>query len=379
MYCRMRIALNARFLLPHRMEGIGRFSAEITRRLIERRPADEFILLFDRPYDPLYTAAPNASGVALPPPARHPILWYFWFEWSLPIYFQRAQPDLFISFDGYCSLRAQVPTILTLHDIAYVHYPRQVPGLVRRYYQHYVPRYLKRADRVITVSNFVRRDIIEQYHIDPEKIHIACNGVRPVFQPLSDADRQNVRETFTGGRPYFLFLGAIHPRKNVDRLIRAYDRFREQSDSNVQLLIGGRLAWQTDAVRQAHRSARFRSDIHFLGYLPDSDVPRLLGAAEALVYVSLSEGFGVPILEAMHSEVPVITSNTSSLPEVAGNAALLVDPTCIDSIATAMVRLAGQPNLANRLIEAGRLQREHFTWERAADAFEVVINRVISG
>lgn len=372
----MRIVCNARFLLPNRLEGLGRFSQEILQRLAQRRPQDEWHLVFDRPFAPHFLSQSNMVGHHLPPPARHPFLWYTWFEWSLPWLLRKTQADVFLSLDGYCSLRSRVPTLMVTHDIAHVHYPTQIPALVRAYYEYYVPRYLNRAEQVVTVSEFVKQDIVAHYGLNPTKITVACNGVRPAFQPLPEADRLAIRQQYSSGKPYFFYLGAVHPRKNVDRLIRAYDRFRQQTDSHHQLLLGGRLAWQTEAVREAHAAAIHQSDIHFLGYLPDALVPRLLGAATALVYVSLSEGFGVPVLEAMQSDVPVITSTTSSLPEVAGDAALLVDPTSESAIAEALLQISQSSDLKTKLIERGRQQRTQFSWERATDAVEEALDQL---
>lgn len=376
----MTIAINARFLLSGRLEGIGWYTHEVVRRLVERRPQDRFILLFDRPYDQRFIFGPNVKGVVVSPPARHPVLWYSWFELSLPRVLRKYGADVFFSPDGYCSLRSKVPTVMVTHDIAHVHYPLQVPPLVRRYYNRYVPRYLHRAEQVITVSEFVREDIKRYYGLPDRKFRVGCNGVRPEFRPLKGEERLATRQEFADGHPYFFFLGAVHPRKNLPGLIRAYTIFRQWTGSAVKLLVGGRLAWQTREVREAHRASHFRDDIHFLGYVPDEDLPRLLGASLGLVYVSLSEGFGVPLLEAMHAEVPIITSRTSSLPEVAGKAALLVDPHDPADIAEAMRNLYENPGTAARLVVRGREQREKFTWEASADVVEqALIETAASG
>lgn len=369
----MRIAVNARFLLPRKLEGIGWFSHEVIRRLVARRPQDEFLLFFDRPYDARFVYADNVVPIVVPPPARHPVLWYAWFELALPRRLAAAGADIFLSCDGYCSLRSSVPTVMVLHDIAHVHYPLQLPRLVRRYYYKYVPRFLERAERIVTVSDFVRQDIQRYYGTPAAKLRVAGNGVRDRFVPTSADTRLDTRARYAQGQPYFFYIGAIHPRKNVPQLIRAYDLFRQWTGQPVKLLVAGRLAWRTREVREAHRAAHYRDDIIFLDYVPDEDLPALLGSALALVYVSLFEGFGVPLLEAMHCEVPIITSNTSSLPEVAGDAALLVDPTRAGAIAEAMSNLYRNPRLAAELVARGRQQRERFTWDRVTDIVEATL------
>ncbi|PHN03690.1 glycosyltransferase [Flavilitoribacter nigricans DSM 23189 = NBRC 102662] len=363
----MRIAVNTRFLLKDRLEGIGWYTHEVLRRLVEQHPEHDFIFFFDRPFAPEFIFGPNVEAVVLYPPARHYVLWWWWFEIAVPRALRRHRADVFLSFDGYCSLQTEVPTLMVTHDIAHVHYPDQIPGWARHYYHRFVPRYLQRADRIVTVSEFVRQDILRHYSPTAEKIIIAGNGCKSVFHPVP-AERQTiVREKYSNGKPYFFYLGALHPRKNIERLIRAFGRFKQEQGGDIQLLIGGRLAWQSAAIKQTWERSEVRDDIHWLGYVPDSELPDLLGSALALTYVSLFEGFGVPLLEAMHAEVPVITSNVSSMPEVAGDAALLVDPESETAIAEAMRQIATDAKLRRRLIEAGKKQRAQYSWDKTAD------------
>jgi len=363
----MRIAVNTRFLLNDKLEGIGWFTYEVVRRLVQAHPEHEFIFLFDRPYDAQFIFGENVTPVVLFPPARHPVLWLWWFEWSVPRALKKYRADVFLSPDGYCSLRASTPTVMVTHDIAHVHLPMHIPARFRYYYDFFVPRYLRRAERIVTVSEFSKRDIAQHYKIANEKIAVACNGVREDFQPLSEAEKNAVKQQYADGQDYFFYVGAVHPRKNVHRLIRAFDAFKKRTQAPAKLLIGGRFAWQTGEVKAAYDAADCKDDIVFLGYIPDAELPRLMGAALALTYVSLFEGFGVPVLEALHGDVPVLTSNVSSLPEVAGDAGLLVNPLEVEAIASAMQQLYGNAALREKLIATGNIQRQKFSWERAAE------------
>ncbi|MCB0633569.1 MAG: glycosyltransferase family 4 protein [Lewinella sp.] len=372
----MRIAVNVRFLLKDRLEGIGWYTHEVVRRLVERHPEHEFIFFFDRPYDPAFVFGSNVTPVVAYPPARHYLLWWWWYEMMLPYLLKKYGADVFFSPDGYCSLRSKVPTVMVTHDIAHVHYPCQIPAWARHYYHRYVPLYLQRAEQVITVSEFVKQDITQHYHIPVEKITVAGNGVKTIFQPITEVQQTTIRAKYSNGKPYFFYIGAIHPRKNVERLIRAFDLFRSQYPSDMQLLIGGRLAWQSDSMKQVWQEAIYKNDIHGLGYIPEERLPGVLGSALALTYISLFEGFGVPLLEAMQAEVPVITSNVSSLPEVAGDAALLVDPTSEAEIARAMQEIATKPRLREELVEKGSIQRSKYSWERTADIIWDILSKV---
>ncbi|MEM6397935.1 MAG: glycosyltransferase family 1 protein [Bacteroidota bacterium] len=373
----MRIAVNTRFLLPKYLEGLGNFTWEITRRLVERHPEHDFLFCFDRAYDPKFVVGQRTTAKAIFPPARHPILWQMWFEYRLPQVVSSWGADVFFSPDSYCSVRSKVPTVMVTHDLAFLHYPDQVPSRVLRYYKKWTPRYLQRAEHIVTVSEFVKQDILANYPINEGKISVACNGVRDAFRPLSVKEIAQIRENHSSGRPYFFYLGSVHPRKNVARLIRAYTAYRAADGADHPLLLGGRLAWQLSEVQAAHTDSPYRDDIHFLGYLEVEEAARLLASALALVYPSLSEGFGVPLLEAMHAEVPIITSSATSLPEVAGEAALLVDPTNEEQLAFGLLEISKNPNLREQLVEKGKKQREIFSWERATDVVDEAINSVL--
>ena len=192
----MRIAVNTRLLLSGRLEGIGRFTHEVARRLVERHPQHEFLFLFDRPYDDEFIYADHVRPLALPPPARRGWLWHLWFEWSIPIVLKWHKADVFLSMDGYCSLRSKVPTVMVSHDIAHIHYPEQIPAWALRYYRKYVPLYLRRAEKVVTVSEFCRQDIHQHYQIPLEKISVACNAPSPSFQPLPVLEKEKIKSYY---------------------------------------------------------------------------------------------------------------------------------------------------------------------------------------
>jgi glycosyltransferase involved in cell wall biosynthesis len=364
----MRVAVNARFLIPGKLEGLGWYTFELLSRLTRLYPDWEFVLLYDRPHDHYLLTGDNIRHVVVFPPARHPVLWYFWFEWSLPRALKKIAPDVFFSPDSYLSLRTPIRTVMVVHDIAYLHYPQHLPLLVRAYYQFFCPRFFRRADTLLTISNFVKKDLLAHFPLDSDNIQVVYNGCREGFKPLRENERAAVREQYSGGVPYFLYWGALQPRKNIARLIEAFSSFRSRQTSPVRLLIGGRKAWKTKEAEQAWAASPFQEDIVFTGYLPEMELYRVVAAAHAVVYVSLFEGFGLPLVEAMHAEVPILSSTVTSLPEVAGDAALLVNPSEVEAIAEGMERLWTDPELCAVLVASGRRQRERFSWNQAARA-----------
>lgn len=362
----MRIAVNTRFLLKDRLEGIGRFTAEILQRLCPSHTDHEFVFMFDRRYSDEFIYSSNVTPKVLPPQARHPILWKMWFERSIPRAFERVQPDLFFSPDGFCSLRSDVRTLLAIHDLAFEHLPDSVPQRALNFYQKYTPRYAERAEHIIAVSEFTRNDIAQRYGISKNKISVVYDGVSDVFKPLDEKAKAEVRMRFAGGLPYFLFVSALQPRKNLLRLLDAYDAFRSRTHERVKLLVAGAHTWAKDDITQKLRSIKHADDVAFLGHLSLPELAQLTASALALTYVSLFEGFGIPIAEALYTETPVICSNTSSMPEVAGDAALLVDPRSTESISLALERIATDEKLRNELVTSGRRQRVKFNWNESA-------------
>ncbi len=372
----MKIAINTRFLLKDKLEGIGRVTYELVKRLVLQHPEHQFYFFFDRPFDASFVFADNVYPVVLYPPARHPFLWYLWFEWAIPRAIQKYRPDLFLSPDNYLSLRTPVKTLLITHDLAHVHYPDEIPYFTRKFYDYYVPRYVRRADHIIAVSNFTKQDIIKQYKVPPEKISVVYNACDNVFTSQDEETKQKAREKYAAGKDYFFYVGSIHPRKNIIRLIRAFEKFKNKTQSAIKLLLGGRFAWQSGSIRETLEKSKFSRDIHFLGYLEEEELPRVIAAARALVYVSLFEGFGLPILEAMHCETPVITSGVTSMPEVAGDAALIIDPASETAIAEAMEKIQN-PQFAQELIDKGKKQREKFNWDRSAERVYQIIEKLV--
>jgi glycosyltransferase involved in cell wall biosynthesis len=363
----MIIAVNARLLLQDKLEGIGRFTNETLKIITRNHPEHQFIFIFDRPFSPEFIYSKNVIPVVRFPPARHPVLWYIFFEWSVPGILKKYKADLFLSPDGWLSLRTKVKSLPVIHDLNFFHLPEFIPWHIRMYYSYFFPRFAKKAIRIATVSQYSKSDISKRFNFDPGKIDVVYNGTNGNFKPLANEEQEKFREDFSRGCPYFLFIGLIHPRKNLTSLIRAFYGFKQSVNSNVKLIVVGSRKWWTPDMQEALDSSYFKDDIIFTGRVKDADLRKILASALALVYASHFEGFGIPILEAMYCDIPVITSAVSSLPEVGKDAVLYVDPTSVDSITQAMMAMFCDVNLRKELIGRARIQRESFTWEKTAD------------
>ena len=375
----MKIAVNTRLLLTTNIDGIGWFTAETLKRITQQHPEHEFTFIFDRPFSDSLIFSSNITPVIIPPQARHPVLYYIWFEQMIPRAIKKAGADIFLSTDSYLSLSSDVPSVLVMHDLNFEHYPKDLPWLVSKYYRYYIPKFAAHATRIATVSEFSRNDIVSLYNIPPEKIDVIYSGAGELFVPLSPAEQLVVKTQFTGGRDYFLSIGALHPRKNLVNLFRAFDHFKESDPKGMKLLVVGAKYWWTDDMRNAYESMRYRDDVVFTGRLSSSDLRKVVASAFAQTYVSYFEGFGLPLVEAFYCDVPVITSNITSMPEIAGDAALLVDPFDYISISSAMQQLAKDDNLRQRLICKGQVRRKEFSWQKTSEKLWNTCETVLAG
>ncbi len=374
----MKIAVNTRMLLKGKMEGIGYFTYETMKRLVKDHPEHEFFFIFDRQPDDSFIFGDNVSPFIASPPARHPLLWYLWYEHSLPRLFRKIKPDIFIGTDGYLSVSSGLKTLSVFHDINFEHYPEDLPLFNRLFYRHYFPIYARKATRIAAVSGFTKNDVVEKYNVDPQKIDIVYNGVSEQFKPLSENEIYEVRKQFSQGQPYFLFVGSLHQRKNISNMLKAFDEFKNSGSSPVKMVLAGAKRWWTDEMESTLQNMKFKSDVIFTGRVSFEDLCRITAGALAMTYVSTFEGFGIPIVESMRAGVPVITSNVTSMPEVAGNAAILCDPFSVQSIADSMKRVYSDENLRAKLIESGLIRQADFSWNKTASGLWKSVEKVLA-
>jgi glycosyltransferase involved in cell wall biosynthesis len=376
---RMEIVVNTRLLIRDKLDGIGWFTYETLKRMTRSHPEHHFIFVFDRDPDENMIFSDNITPLVLGPQARHPILFWIWFEFSIGRLLKDLKPDLFLSPDGYLPLHGKTKKLAVIHDLNFAHYPSDVPWTVRKYYNYFFPRFASKASRIATVSRFSKSDITNTYHINPDKIDIVYNGADINYHPLPTEEQELIRNQYTKGASYFLFVGSLHPRKNIGRLLLAFALFKKETGSPMKLLLVGHRYWWTSELESIYTSLSYKEDVIFTGRLPQTELYRIMAAAYALTYIPYFEGFGIPLLEAMQCDVPVITSNNSSLPEVADNAALFVDPFSVESVADAMIRITKDKDLLKSLVEAGRIRRINFSWDRTAELLWQSVEKTVSG
>ena len=378
----MQIAVTTRFLLPGgHLEGLGRYTFETLQELVRQHPDCTFHFLFDRAYDARYLFGPNVVPHVLYPPARHPLLMLAWYEGAVAWWLRRHRPTALLSPEGFTVLGTRVPRVMVLHDLAYLHRPDDVAGLMQRYYTHFMPRFARAAEQLVAVSEATRDDLAQQFGLAASAIKVAYNAPAAHFQPQPAEQQLAVRQQFSEGRPYFLFVGALQPRKNLGNLLRAFGLFKAQGGAaETLLLLVGREAWRAGPIFEAYQSLppAVQAAVRFTGRVSEADLAGLYAAALATVYVPFFEGFGLPVVEAQASGCPVLTASVSSLPEAAGGptAALLCDPHDPAALAAALGQLATDEALRARLRAAGLANAARFSWAASAAVLGEALARV---
>lgn len=373
----MRIVVNAQSLIKDKLEGLGWFSYETLKRITTQHPEHEFIFVFDRKWDEQFIFSENVKPTILYPPSRHPFLWHLRFDELFPLFLIGKKADLFLSTDGWIPLYTRVKTVDVIHDLNFEYYPDDLPFWYRKYYRWYFPRFARKATRLATVSEYSKMDIVSKYRVDEAKIDVVYNGCNENYKAIGPLQQENTRWEYCFNQPYFVFVGSLHPRKNLINLFKAFDIFKNRIDSGIKLLIVGEKRWWTEEIDTTFSSMKHNEDIVFTGRVDPIRLNRIIGSALAMTYVSYFEGFGIPILEAFNCETPLITSNITSMPEIAGDAALLVDPFSPESIADAMQQIATNEPLRQQLIEKGRIRSNNFSWQKSADRLWNCIEKAV--
>ena len=373
----LNIAINTRLLIKNKLEGIGWFTYETLKRITQNQPEHQFYFIFDRPFSKEFIFSDNVHPIVIGPKARHPFLFYYWFEKAIPRVLNEIKADLFISPDGYLSLKSNIKSIAVIHDINFMHYPKDFPFVIKNYYHYFFPKFAKKATRIATVSEYSKNDIIKTFNINPDLIDVVYNGANTIYNSISEDEEEKIKSQETNGSDFFIFVGALSPRKNIKNLLLAFDQFKTKTKSKIKLVIVGEKMFKTKDIERCFQSLKAQSDIIFTGRKSPTSLKKLYGASLALTFVPYFEGFGIPMIEAMNCETAVITSNVTSMPEIAKNAALFVDPFSVDSISQGMIKLFENPNLRTELIEKGKIRAKDFSWNQTANKFWNCIERVI--
>jgi glycosyltransferase involved in cell wall biosynthesis len=373
----MKIAFNCWLLRNRQLDGIGNFTVQVLQRVIQSYPEQQFDILIDKNFQNIYFDYPNVTLHRIFPPLRHPLLYVYFLEIRLPLYLKKLKPDILIAMDGFLSLTSNIKQLPVVYDLNFEHYPENLPWRNRNYYRLFFPKFVHKAKRVITISEYSKADIAKTYHYSADKIDNVYCGISDYFYPCSEDEQEQIKTKYTNGNEYYFFVGTMHPRKNILTLIRAFNEFKNNNKNNLKLVLAGHIMWDDESIRNIIEGSSIKNDIFLVGRVSNEELRLLLGSAWALVFVPIFEGFGLPIVEAWQCAVPVICSNVTSIPEVAGDAAIIVDPFNISDIASAMQKMT-DISVHERYITAGQKRKELFSWPRTAKLFWGSIQRTLN-
>ncbi len=367
----MLIGIDASRAVADRPTGTEIYSRRLIEALLALDSPHQFRLYFRT--RPPAASFEDAEWRVIP----FPRLWtHVRLSWEMA----RRRPDLlFVPAHVLPPIRPRL-SLVTIHDLGYRHFPEAHPWRQRLYLDVSTRWNARAATHVLVDSEATKADLMAHYATRPEKITVAYPGADHSLGPVTDpAAIEAVKARYHIAGSYFLYLGTLQPRKNLARLVEAFGQFvGRRPESSASLILAGKRGWLYDELFERVRRRGLEGRVHFPGYVAEEDKAALLSGALAFTFPSLHEGFGFPVLEAQACDCPVITSNTSSLPEVAGDAALLVDPEDAAAIGDAMERLVTDPLLAQKLVERGRANVRRFSWTRCASTVLDVIQRLSS-
>jgi len=356
----MRIGIDAR-LVYYRQAGIGQYILRLAEALAEMDQENEFILLQSRKHKQAIISQPNFKRASLWTPSHHRLE-----QWTLPLEVSLQGLDVLHSPDFIPPFRRNYKSVITVHDLAFLFYPNILTKESARYYGQ-IDQAVRDTDHIIAVSRSTRRDITHHLGVSEDEITVIYEAANPIYRPLDDERLlRQVKEKYHLPDDFFLFVSTIEPRKNVPTLLRAYRQLLDSYKRSEALVLAGERGWLFNEVFAVVEDLDLESNALFLGRVPVEDLLYLYNSAKLLVHPAVYEGFGLPPLEAMACGTPVIVSNVSSLPEVVGDAALLVDPENVSELTVAMWRLLTDEDLRADMREKGLKRAAHFSWEKAA-------------
>lgn len=347
--------------------GLERYARQLIHAVATRGSENRYTLLMNQQTpDNLCPDVSNVSVRRLSTPRTAPFIWN---QLYLPTQLLTGEFDLVHSpVSPPVFVTPRTPYIVTVHDLTFEFYPETMTRFARSYWSIFTRHRISSADAIITVSESTKRDLVAEYGVSSERVTAVPLAIdEEINRSVTDDERHTVLSQYTIEKPYLLYVGTLEPRKNIVRLIKAFDQVKTDTGCDHRLVIVGKKGWLFDDIFAVVRDRDLENEVVFTGFVPDEHLPAFYDAADGFVFPSLYEGFGLPPLEAMAHGTPVIIGDSSSLPEVVGNAGLLVDPENIESIADGIARLVTDAELRVNLGRRAARRAQTFSLDRLAD------------
>ena len=366
----MRVGIDAR-LVYYRQAGISQYTLRLLEQLAAIDQVDEFTVFQSRRQPSKLVDQPNFRRRSLWTPPHHRLE-----QALLPLELTTVDLDVLHSPDFIPPFRRDCRSVITVHDLNFLLFPDFLTPESASYYAQ-IDQAVRSCDHIIAVSESTKRDLIRLTGAVESKITVVYEAAHPIFRPLQDGENAELQARLGIPQDFILFVSTIEPRKNVPTLLKAYRKLLDEYRPDIHLVLAGEKGWLSDAVTTLVRELRLEPYVHFLGKVMPDDLLGLYNAAQMLVHPAFYEGFGLPPLEAMACGTPVVVSNTSALPEIVGDAALLVEPTDTDCLTVSMWRLLSDAELRQQLIDKGLKRARLFSWRKAAEETLAIYQRLM--
>jgi glycosyltransferase involved in cell wall biosynthesis len=362
------------FFIPGYQKAYSDFIFNVLSSLTTSLADHDFILIFDGLYDQRFVFSSKVTPVIVAPLSRNPLLWRYWMDIKVPATLRKSRADVFIS-GGWCSLATSVPQCLLIPYFRFSDFVAEAKASPLLFAERYLQRFLKKTQVITTASEFLKQEIIDQYKIGTDKIHVVYGAAREIFKPVSDEVAQAVKSKLTAGREFFLCSGPLDPQQNLIALLKAFSIFKKRQKSNMKLLLAGSIGNKYDVFIQNLKTYKYRDDLVMLTDLKESELADVGGSAYAFLYVALQSP-GISIIEAMQCQVPVIAAK-ESVYEIARDAALYADTNSFEDIADKMMLIYKDDNLRKALIENEKAVASYYSWQRTAELiWKSILNAV---
>ncbi len=362
----MRIVINIYGTIKNTSRDYLNFVSESFKRMVKDHPEHEFIFISGKYFNQDAIVAENSIQVLSDSPGNNPIAWKWWYDVKIPALLKKHKADLFVSCDGCCSLTTKVPQCLLINDLSFLSFPEFVKKSHRLFYKRYVPKFLQKAKSIVAVSGVIKNELVKNYGAAFEKVVRVNSSPAEIFNAISTTEKILTKEKLTECKEYFLYEGPIRPDKNLINLLKAFSIFKKTQQSSMKLVLAGEIMKGYKSFGENLKTYKYRNDILMLQEVAEIELVKVMGAAYAWINPTFYDGFGVSALEAMQAEIPVLVSENTATKELAGDAALYLNPSIISDIAAQMMTLYKDEELRSKLIEKGKLVLEKQSWDATA-------------
>jgi glycosyltransferase involved in cell wall biosynthesis len=360
----MKIAVNTRNLLNSKTANGSEFAYESFKIIAAQHPEHEFIFITGKPLDEKFSSGKNITSLVIEREIKNPLLAQVWYSYKLPALAKKYKADILVNTNGICSLRTKIPQCVIVQDLSFLHQPKFGPKKHLQFYKKLTLPSLVKAKNIITTSQFAKQNLISNYKINEEKIDVAYSGANEIFKPIDWKQKELIKEKYTEGKEFFLFVGFVDAINNLITLLKAFSFFKKRQKSNMQLLIVSTQSLENESFTKSLKTYKYRNEIKLVENLAEKELAKITAAAYAFICPALIENFYV--LQAMKCGVPVIVLEIAVFFEIYADAALYANPDGFEDFADKMMLIYKDEKKREELIEKGKQRSQLFHWDKTA-------------